>query len=83
MGPGEQESCAALILGTVILSGQRIQFICTIQDYGLNVTELLMTAYMSAEQEKTIAFPPPDLESFVPAVGRGEWNPKKGFKKGS
>ncbi|MFC1692599.1 Gfo/Idh/MocA family protein [Candidatus Latescibacterota bacterium] len=43
---------------------------------GLNVTELLMTAYMSAEQEKTIPFPPPDLDSFVPAVARGEWNPK-------
>jgi hypothetical protein len=36
-----------------------------------------MTAYMSAEQEKTIAFPPPDLVSFVPAVAKGEWNPKK------
>ena len=46
-------------------------------DDGLNVTELLMAAYMSAEQEKTIPFPPPDLESFVPAVARGEWNPKK------
>lgn len=44
---------------------------------GLNVTELLMTAYMSAEQEKTIPFPPPDLDSFVPAVAKGEWNPKK------
>ncbi len=44
---------------------------------GVNVAELLMTAYMSAEQEKTIAFPPPDLDSFVPAVARGEWNPKK------
>jgi predicted dehydrogenase len=43
---------------------------------GVNVTELLMTAYMSAEQEKTIAFPPPELESFVPAVARGEWNPR-------
>ncbi len=44
---------------------------------GLNVTELLMTAYMSAEQEKTISFPPPGLKSYVPAVARGEWNPKK------
>lgn len=44
-------------------------------DDGVNVTELLMTAYMSAEQEKTIAFPPAGLESFVPAVARGEWNP--------
>jgi predicted dehydrogenase len=42
---------------------------------GVAVTELLMTAYMSAEQEKTISFPPPGLSSFVPAVARGEWNP--------
>lgn len=44
---------------------------------GVNVTELLMTAYMSAEQEKTIPFPPSDIDSFVPAVAKGEWNPKK------
>ncbi len=44
---------------------------------GVNVTELLMTAYMSAEQERTIAFPPPDLETFIPAVAQGKWNPKK------
>jgi predicted dehydrogenase len=43
---------------------------------GLNVTELLMTAYMSAEQEKTVQFPPPDLDSFIPAVAKGEWNPR-------
>lgn len=46
-------------------------------DDGLNVTELLMTAYMSAEQGKTVSFPPPDLETFVPSVAKGEWNPKK------
>ena len=45
-------------------------------DDGLNVTELLMTAYMSAERDKTIPYPPPGLESFIPAVARGEWNPK-------
>ncbi len=44
---------------------------------GLNVTELLMAAYKSAEEEKTIPFPPEDLETFIPAVARGEWNPKK------
>jgi predicted dehydrogenase len=44
---------------------------------GVNVTELLMAAYMSAEQGKTIPFPPPGLDSFVPAVARGEWNPRK------
>jgi len=43
---------------------------------GVNVTELLMTAYMSAEQGKTIDFPPPGLDDFIPAVARGEWNPR-------
>jgi predicted dehydrogenase len=45
---------------------------------GVSVAALLMTAYMSAEQEKTIPFPPPQLESFVPAVAKGEWNPRRG-----
>ncbi len=44
---------------------------------GVNVTELLMAAYMSAEKDKTISFPPPGLESFVPAVAQGKWNPRK------
>jgi predicted dehydrogenase len=44
---------------------------------GVNVTELLMTAYMSAEQETTLPFPPPGLEDYVPAVAKGEWNPRK------
>jgi hypothetical protein len=43
---------------------------------GVNVTELLMTAYMSAEQEKTIKFPPENLDNFIPKVAKGEWNPK-------
>ena len=43
---------------------------------GVNVTELLMTAYMSAENNKTIVFPPPGLDEFIPAVAKGEWNPK-------
>lgn len=45
-------------------------------DDGLNVTELLMTAYMSAEKGCAVNFPPPGLETFVPAVARGEWNPR-------
>ena len=44
---------------------------------GINVAELLMTAYMSAEQEKTIPYPPPELDAFIPAVAKGEWNPRK------
>jgi predicted dehydrogenase len=42
---------------------------------GLEVTRLLMTAYMSAEQERVIAYPPPDLSQFIPAVARGAWKP--------
>lgn len=45
-------------------------------DDGVHVVELLMTAYASAEQEKTVAFPPENLATFVPAVARGKWNPK-------
>jgi predicted dehydrogenase len=44
---------------------------------GVNVTELLMAAYQSAELEKTVTFPPPDLDSFIPAVARGAWNPRR------
>jgi predicted dehydrogenase len=40
---------------------------------GLEVTELLMTAYMSAEQERTIEFKPENLDSFIPLVARGLW----------
>lgn len=40
---------------------------------GLEVTELLMTAYMSAEQERTITFKPEGLDSYVPLVAQGLW----------
>jgi predicted dehydrogenase len=46
----------------------------TLED-GLDVVKVLMSAYLSAEQEKTVRFPPRGLESFVPAVARGRWNP--------
>lgn len=42
-------------------------------DDGLAVTEVLMACYLSAEQGRTIAFPAPELETFVPAVARGTW----------
>ena len=45
-------------------------------DDGLEVTRLLMAAYMSAEQKKTIQLPNADIDTFTPAVARGEWNPK-------
>lgn len=44
-------------------------------DDGFEVVKILMTAYRSAEEGRTIAFPPDGLESFVPAVARGEWTP--------
>ena len=40
---------------------------------GLEVTELLMTAYMSAEQERTIGFKPEGLDTYVPLVAQGLW----------
>lgn len=40
---------------------------------GLECTQLLMTAYQSAEQEKTIAFNPKKIEKFIPAVAKGTW----------
>ncbi len=42
---------------------------------GLEVSELLMTAYMSAEQGRVIGFRPEALDAFVPAVARGIWKP--------
>ena len=44
-------------------------------DDGVEVVKLLMAAYMSAEQGKTLEFPPAGLEQFVPAVARGTWKP--------
>jgi predicted dehydrogenase len=42
---------------------------------GLEVTELLMTAYMSAEEDRAIEFKPQGLDDFVPQVARGVWRP--------
>jgi predicted dehydrogenase len=46
-------------------------------DDGLDVVKLLMAAYQSAEQRKTLTFPPRGLEGFVPAVAQGKWKPPK------
>lgn len=45
-------------------------------DDGLEVVKILMTAYQSAEQGKTLAFPPRGLDKFVPAVAQGKWKPR-------
>jgi predicted dehydrogenase len=42
-------------------------------DDGVEVVKMLMTAYQSAEEGKTLSFPPKNIEKFVPAVARGEW----------
>ncbi|MEO8227993.1 MAG: Gfo/Idh/MocA family oxidoreductase [Gemmatimonadota bacterium] len=44
-------------------------------DDGLEVVKLLMAAYMSAEQGRTLQFPPRGLAGFVPAVAKGKWKP--------
>ncbi|MFB3069720.1 MAG: Gfo/Idh/MocA family protein [Gemmatimonadales bacterium] len=44
-------------------------------DDGVEVMEILMTSYMSAEQGRTLPFRPEGLDEFVPAVAKGEWRP--------
>ncbi|MEE9384440.1 MAG: Gfo/Idh/MocA family oxidoreductase [Nannocystaceae bacterium] len=42
---------------------------------GAEVVEMLMLAYMSAEQDRAIEWKPDDLEQFRPAVSLGTWSP--------
>ncbi len=44
-------------------------------DDGLEVVKLLMTAYQSAEQGKTLRYPGRRLDRYVPKVARGTWRP--------
>ncbi len=44
-------------------------------DHGLEVVKLLMTAYRSAETGRTMRFPAPGLDRFVPKVAKGTWRP--------
>jgi len=44
-------------------------------DDGVDVVRLLMTAYRSAEEGRTLDFPPKGIDKFVPAVARGKWKP--------
>jgi predicted dehydrogenase len=41
---------------------------------GVDVVRVLMAAYRSAEEGRTLDFPPRGIETFVPAVARGEWH---------
>ena len=44
-------------------------------DDGVEVMQILMTAYMSAAKRRTLDFPPRGLDSFVPDVAKGTWKP--------
>jgi predicted dehydrogenase len=43
---------------------------------GLEVVQMLMTAYKSAEEGRTLDFAPAGLSDFVPAVAQGAWQPR-------
>jgi predicted dehydrogenase len=42
---------------------------------GVEVVKMLMTAYRSAEEGRTLSYPSRGIESFVPKVARGTWKP--------
>jgi predicted dehydrogenase len=44
-------------------------------DDGVEVVKMLMAAYQSAEQGKTVRFPPAGIDDFVPQVAQGTWKP--------
>jgi predicted dehydrogenase len=46
-------------------------------DDGVDVVRVLMAAYQSAEEGRTLEFPPPGIDSFVPAVAKGTWQPRR------
>jgi predicted dehydrogenase len=44
-------------------------------DDGVEVVEVLMAAYLSAERRRTVELPSKALDTFVPAVAKGTWKP--------
>jgi hypothetical protein len=46
-------------------------------DDGVEVVQMLMTAYQSAEEGRTLDFPVAGNDDFRPAVARGVWKPHK------
>jgi len=50
--------------------------VLTFED-GLEVVRMLMAGYLSAEQGRTIDFPPPGLDTFIPTVAQGTWKPSR------
>jgi predicted dehydrogenase len=47
---------------------------------GVAVMEMLMAIYRSAETGQTVSLPDPALDTYVPAVARGEWNPDRALE---
>jgi len=39
-----------------------------------------MTAYQSAEEGRTIEYPPKGIDEFIPAVALGKWKAKRAAK---
>jgi predicted dehydrogenase len=44
-------------------------------DDGVEVMQILMAAYMSAQKGRTLEFPPRGLDAFIPDVALGTWKP--------
>jgi predicted dehydrogenase len=42
---------------------------------GVEVVQILMAAYMSAQRGQTLEFPPTGLDAFIPDVAKGSWKP--------
>jgi predicted dehydrogenase len=64
---GEDRHFVRAFLG---LEAPRLTF-----DDGVDVVRLLMTAYQSAEQGRTLEYPPKGIDKFVPQVAQGKWKP--------
>ena len=43
---------------------------------GVEVVQILMAAYMSAQKGQTLDFPPAGLDGFIPDVAKGAWKPQ-------
>jgi predicted dehydrogenase len=43
---------------------------------GVEVVQILMSAYMSAQKGQTLEFPPAGLDGFIPDVAKGAWKPR-------
>jgi predicted dehydrogenase len=54
----------------------RVKPMLTFND-GLEVVKLLMAAYQSAEEGRTLELPVSGIEEFKPAVARGTWKEKR------